>query len=253
MYTVKHQYVAHPITPNRERSEMKDMQERLANSGTQPSAGRARLSRDRVLRTAMALADKHGLQGLTMRNVAQALSAAPMALYRHVANKEDLVDGLIDLVFAELSLPSQEGDWKAAMRDRAHSVREALLRHRWAVGILESSTQPGPANLRHHDAVIGSLRAAGFDMAMVAHAYAVLDSYIYGFAQTEMNLPIESMDEVAGVAQEMLEAFSASEYPNLVAFTTQHIMKPGYDYGGDEFDYGLALILEGLDRALQTR
>ena len=133
------------------------------------------------------------------------------------------------------------------MRRRAISLRDALLRHRWAIGLMESRRNPGPANLRHHDAVIGNLRAAGFDMAMAAHAYSLLDAYIYGFALTKMNLPFETAADVAEMAQTMLEPFPLDEYPNLVAFITEHAMKPGYDFG-DEFEYGLDLVLDGLER-----
>ena len=133
------------------------------------------------------------------------------------------------------------------MRERAISVRDALVRHRWAIGLMESRRAPGPANLRHHDAVIGSLRAGGFDIEMAAHAYSLLDSYIYGFALTKMNLPFQSSEEVGDVAEAMLEPFPAGEYPHLLEFLTDHVMQPGYDYG-DEFEYGLDLILDGLER-----
>ncbi len=212
---------------------------------------RGRLSRERVLRTAIAHADAGGLEALSMRKLAEELAVAPMALYRHVASKDDLVDGMVDIVFSEIGLPSGGADWRTAMRQRAISVRDVLARHRWAIGLMESRTNPGPANLRHHDAVIGRLRAGGFDMAMAAHAYSLLDSYIYGFALTKMNLPFESGDDIADLAQTMLEPFPVNEYPNLVAFITEHAMKPGYDYG-DEFEYGLDLILDGLERARGT-
>jgi len=208
---------------------------------------RGRLSRERVLRAAIAHADAGGLEALTMRNLAEELEVAPMALYRHVANKDDLIDAMIDAVFSEISLPLGGADWRTAMRQRAISVREALSRHRWAIGLMESRRSPGPANLRHHDAVIGKLRAAGFDIAMAAHAYSLLDSYIYGFALTKLNLPFDTSVEIADVAQSMLEPFPANEYPNLVEILTEHVMKPGYDYG-DEFEYGLDLILDGLER-----
>ncbi len=207
---------------------------------------RGRLSRERVLRAAIAHADAGGLEALTMRNLAEELEVAPMALYRHVANKDDLIDAMIDVVFSEISLPLGGADWRTAMRQRAISVREALSRHRWAIGLMESRRSPGPANLRHHDAVIGKLRAAGFDIAMAAHAYSLLDSYIYGFALTKLNLPFDTSVEIADVAQSMLEPFPANEYPNLVEILTEHVMKPGYDYG-DEFEYGLDLILDGLE------
>jgi AcrR family transcriptional regulator len=211
---------------------------------------RSRLSRERVLKVAIAHADAGGLDALSMRKLAEELDVAPMALYRHMANKEDLIDGMVDVVFSEVGLPSVGPDWRTAMRRRAMSLRDVLARHRWAIGLMESRRNPGPANLRHHDAVIGSLRASGFDMALVAHAYSVLDSYIYGFAQTKMNLPFETSEQVAEVAQSMLQPYPVNEYPNLVEFLAEHVMKPGYDYG-DEFEYGLELILDGLERALQ--
>jgi AcrR family transcriptional regulator len=204
-----------------------------------------------VLRAAIAHADAGGLDALSMRKLAEELDVAPMALYRHVANKDDLIDGMVDVVFSEVGLPSIGPDWTTPMRQRAISLRDVLARHRWAIGLMESRRNPGPANLRHHDAVIGSLRAGGFDMALVAHAYSVLDGYIYGFALTKMNLPFESGDDVAEIAETMLEPFPVNDYPNLVAFLIEHVMKPGYDYG-DEFEYGLDLILDGLERARQT-
>jgi AcrR family transcriptional regulator len=210
---------------------------------------RGRLSRDRVLEVAIGHADQAGLEGLTMRTLAEMLEVAPMALYRHVINKNDLIDAMVDVVFGEIGLPSGGADWKTAMRRRAVALRDVLGRHRWAVGLMESRRRPGPANLRHHDAVIGKLRSSGFDLEMAAHAYSLLDSYIYGFALTKMNLPFAPTEEVADVAQGMLNAFPATEYPNLVEFVTDHAMKPGYDYG-DEFEYGLDLILDGLENAL---
>ena len=181
-----------------------------------------------------------------MRKLGQELGVEAMALYHHFANKEDLVNGMVDLVFGEIELPASAGNWRTAMRQRAIAVRDALLRHRWAIGLMESRRRPGIANLRHHDAVIGSLRAGGFDIAMAAHAYSLLDSYIYGFALTKMNLPFESSDDIAEVAQSMLEPFTPDEFPNMVEILTDHVMKPGYNHG-DEFEYGLDLILDGLE------
>ena len=220
----------------------------ISNQTASRAGSRNRLSRERVLRAAMASADAGGLEALSMRTLAEALSVAPMALYRHVANRDDLVDAMVDVVFSEVELPPGDGDWKSAMRRRAISLRDVLSRHRWAIGLMESRANPGPASLQHHDAVIGSLRAGGFSMEMAAHAYSLLDSYIYGFALTKMNLPFETGEQVADVAQTMLQPFPMDAYPNLVAFITEHAMKPGYDYG-DEFAYGLELILDGLDRA----
>jgi len=202
----------------------------------------------RVLEAAMHLADEGGLDALSMRKLGQALGVEAMALYYHFANKDKVLDGMVDLVFSEVALPVIGADWRTAMRERAMSLRDVLARHRWAIGMMESRVNPGPANLRHHDAVLGCLRAAGFDLALTAHAASALDSYIYGFALTKMNLPFDDTSDIAEVAQEMLEPFPVNEYPHLVEFITDHAMQPGYDYA-DEFEYGLDLLLDGLDGA----
>jgi AcrR family transcriptional regulator len=218
----------------------------MSTQGNAGSRRRKPLTRERVLQTAVRRADESGIESLSMRKLGQELGVEAMALYHHFANKDDLVDGMVDLVFGEIELPASAGNWRTAMRGRAIAVRDALLRHRWAIGLMESRRRPGIANLRHHDAVIGSLRAGGFDIAMAAHAYSLLDSYIYGFALTRMNLPFETSDDVAEVAQSMLEPFTPNEFPNLVEILTDHVMKPGYNHG-DEFEYGLDLILDGLE------
>jgi AcrR family transcriptional regulator len=220
----------------------------MTTQATPGADTRSRLSRERVLRTAIDQADARGLEALSMRKLADVLEVAPMALYRHVANRDDLIDGMVDIVFSEVALPSSGTDWKTAMRRRAISLRDVLSRHRWAIGLMESRRHPGPANLRHHDAVLGSLRAGGFDIVGAAHAYSLLDSYIYGFALTKMNLPFETAEEIGDVAQEMLEPFPLNAYPNLMEILTEHVMKPGYDYG-DEFAYGLDAILDSLERS----
>ena len=223
----------------------------MTTQTTTRSQPRAPLSRERVLNTALKLADQGGLESLSMRKLGQELGVEAMAVYYHFSNKDEVLDGIVDLVFGEIDLPVAGADWKTAMRQRAISLRDVLARHRWAIGMMESRRNPGPANLRHHDAVIGNLRAAGFDMEMVAHAYSLLDGYIYGFALTKMNLPFDSGDDVAGLAQDMLEPFPLGEYPNLVAFITEHATKPGYDFG-DEFEYGLDVILDGLEKLRGT-
>lgn len=217
-------------------------------STTKPA--RRPLTRDRVLRTALALADENGIESLTMRRLGQALGVEAMSLYNHVANKDQLLDGMVDLVFGEIGLPSADDDWKPAMRRRAISARQALTRHRWAIGLMESRTSPGAATLRHHDAVIGSLRAAGFSIGMAAHAFSVLDSYIYGFALQEASLPFESAEETADVAEMILAHMPPGEYPHLTEMAVEHVMQPGYEYG-NEFTYGLDLILDGLARAVE--
>jgi AcrR family transcriptional regulator len=212
----------------------------------------APLTRDRVLRTALALADDHGLDWLSMRKLGQALGVEAMSLYHHVANKEDLIDGMVDLVFAEIELPSAQDDWKSGMRRRARSTRQVLARHPWASGLMESRRAPGPATLRHHDTVLGCLRAAGFSLVLVAHAYAALDSYIYGFALQERTLPLGTPEQNAEVAQAILAGFPVEQYPHLAEFATKHVMQPGYDFGA-EFEFGLDLLLDGLEHAALAR
>jgi len=216
-----------------------------AKPTTQP---RSPLSRERVLRAAIAFADSSGISSLSMRKLGEVLGVEAMSLYNHVASKGDLLDGMIDLVFSEIGLPSGEADWKTAMRQRAVSARQVLSRHRWAIGLMESRSSPGPATLRHHDAVIGSLRGAGFPIALAAHAFSVLDSYIYGFALQEASLPFGTPEETAQVAQEIYGQFSAGQYPYLTELAVAHVLQPGYDFG-DEFETGLDLILDSLQAA----
>ena len=172
------------------------------------TAPRTPLSRERVLRAAVAFADERGIASLSMRKLGQALEVEAMSLYNHVASKGDLLDGMIDLVFSEIGLPSGEAGWKTAMRQRAVSARQVLSRHRWAIGLMESRSSPGPATLRHHDAVIGSLRGAGFPVALAAHAFSVLDSYIYGLALQEASLPSGTGEETADLARMIMARFT---------------------------------------------
>jgi AcrR family transcriptional regulator len=212
---------------------------------------RAPLSRERVMRAAVALADKGGIESLTMRRLGQELRVEAMSLYNHVANKEDIVDGIVDLVFGEIDVPSDGAGWKTAMRQRAISARDVLLRHPWATSLMQSRTKPGPATLRHNDSVLGSLRAAGFTVEMAAHAFSVMDGYIYGFALQQMNLPSHSSEEATQLAEGILRQLPANEYPHLAEMITEHAMNPGYDYA-DEFEFGLDLILDGLERVRET-
>jgi AcrR family transcriptional regulator len=204
------------------------------------------LTRELVLHAAVALADQSGSESLSMRKLGEAVGVEAMSLYHHVANKEDLLDGMIDVVFGEIDLPSGREDWKTAMRQRAISARRVLSRHGWAIGFMESRNSPGPATLRHHDAVIGCLRDAGFSIELAAHAFSVLDSYIYGFALQERSMPFHTPEETAELAPDILAGFPADKYPHLVELTTQHVLRPGYDYD-NEFEFGLDLILDGLE------
>ena len=174
-----------------------------------------------------------------------------MAIYHHVANKDEILDGIIDMVFAEIDLPSAEIDWKSAMRQRAVSARRVLARHPWAIPLMESRSNPGSETLRQHDAVIGTLRRAGFSIAMTAHAYSLLYSYTYGFAlQESVSLPFDK-ETAPEAAKKILEKSPTDSYPHLRELATEHILQPGYDYG-NEFEYGLDLILHSLDQILHS-
>jgi len=204
------------------------------------------LSKQRVVLEAIRLADREGVDGLSMRRLATALDAGAMSLYRYVANKDELLDAMIDIVFAEIDLPTDETDWQSAMRQRAVSVRQVLTRHSWAIGLLESRTSPGPANLRHHEAVTRCLRRAGFSVVMATHANWLLDSYVYGFVLQEARLPFDTADNLADMAERTyLPQLPPDEFPYLnesaAAFAAS-----GY-VPADEFMFGLDLVLGALE------
>ena len=203
---------------------------------------RERLDRGRVVSAAVAVADADGMEGVTMRSLASALEVVPMALYKHVANKDELLDAMVDTVFEEVRFSTRRG-WRPALRQRAVSMRRALLRHRWAIGLMESGT-PGPANLRHHNDVLGCLRQdAGLDLRSAVHAYSLMDAYIYGFALQERNPAIDIPKE----ARRRLEQISrrhptvAEDHPHL-AEVVAGLTASGHDLNV-EFEFGLDLIL----------
>jgi AcrR family transcriptional regulator len=184
-----------------------------------------------------------------MRKLAKELGVEAMSLYNHVASKDDLLDGMVDIVFGEIEPPPTDVDWKTAMRTRAVSTREVLGRHRWAIGGMEGRSSHGAANLNLHNAVLGCLRAAGFSIEMTVHAYSVLDAYIYGFALQERDMSSETADDFAAEAQRQMREYQAvlSEYPHLVEVVGGYVAKAGYDYA-TEFVFGLDVILDALDR-----
>ena len=212
------------------------------------------LTRDRVLSAAVALADERGLAELTMRKLANELDVEAMSLYNHVANKGDLLDGMIEVVFSEIEPPIAGGDWKAELRKRAVSTRAALLRHRWAVGEMEGRGSFGPSNMKVHDAVLGCLRAAGFSIEMTVHAMSVQDAYIYGFALQQTDMSPETADDFAVVAQSQMVTYAdvLSDYPNLVEVVGGYVANVGYDYES-EFLFGFEVIVDGLERLLNRR
>jgi AcrR family transcriptional regulator len=195
------------------------------------------------------VADAGGLTGLTIRSLAAVLEVKPMAVYHHVANKDEILDGIVDLVFREIDLPVSGGEWREEILRRASSMRLALRAHPWAIGLMESRRSPGATTLRHHDVVLGTLRRAGFPVELAAHAYALLDAYVYGFALQEASLPFDRPDSAAEVTGTIMEGFAADEYPYLVEIATHFVMQPGYAFG-NEFEFGLGLILDGLSDQL---
>lgn len=221
----------------------------MASKASAPVMRKQRLTVDRVLDGAMALADEIGVHALTIRRLAEALDTRPMTIYHHLPGKEAILDGMVDRVFAQIARPPADLGWKAAMRHRCMSAREVLNRHPWAAPLMEARTNPGPETLGHHDAVLGCLRAGGLSLAMTAHAYSLLDSYIYGFALTEASMPATGGTEMADLAAGLIEPLSDGAFPHLGEFTTGHVLQPGYDYRA-EFEYGLDLILDALEQGV---
>jgi AcrR family transcriptional regulator len=207
------------------------------------TSSRVPLSRERVLQAALALADEGGVEAVSMRRLGQALGVEAMSLYKHVADKEAILDGIADLVMDEVEVPSPDLDWRTSIRRSAISAHEALRRHPWAGVVLESRLNPGPARLRYLDAVVGVLRGAGFETAIVARAFMALDSHTYGFTMQELALPFDA-GSASGVAEEMAARVFADAYPNLLAMAELAMSgAPMLD-----FEFGLDLLLDGLER-----
>jgi AcrR family transcriptional regulator len=217
------------------------------------AAARAPLTRDRALQVAVALADAGGIESLSMRKLARELGVKAMSLYYHVKSKEDILDGMVDIVFCDIDLPSTGADWKTAMRARAESTRRVLKRHPWAISLIDSRTTPGAATLKHLDAVIGFLTKAGFTIAMAAHAMSLLDSYVRGFAMQETSLPLDEAGDIGAVTEDIMEQqhMMAGAFPHLAQMAEKLILQPGYAYG-NEFEFGLPVILNGIEAALAS-
>ena len=209
---------------------------------------RQTLTRDRVLEGAVALADEIGIEALTIRRLAEVLGTKPMTIYYHVPSKDEIVDGMVEVVFSEIDKPPVDQDWRSAIRRRCVSARAVIGRHPWAAPLMESRTSPGPENLGHHEAVLACLRRGGLSWQMTAHAYAVLDAFVYGFAFQEATLPRQVEGEFVEVARDIAAAFDPDAFPHMVDFTVNHVFQPGYEFG-DSFDFGLDLILDGIEQA----
>ncbi|MEC5179898.1 TetR/AcrR family transcriptional regulator C-terminal domain-containing protein [Arthrobacter sp. CG_A4] len=206
---------------------------------------RTPLSRDRIVNAAAAVADRAGVPAVSMRSVAKVLGVEAMSLYHHIPNKEALLDDLADWVFERIEMPEVGDTWREAMTARARSARSVLTAHPWALGMMESRPNPGPALLQHHDRLIGVLMTEGFSAALATHAFSAIDAYVYGFALTETSLPFEPGDGAEGAFAAKV-APSAELYPYLVRSLAELLGDGGYAFA-NEFDYGLELLLEGLE------
>ncbi len=210
---------------------------------------RTPLSRERVLQAALTLADKEGIEALSMRRLGEELGVEAMSLYKHAANKDDILDGIVDLVAGEIELPTIGGDWKVSMRRRASSAHEVLLRHPWAAMLFVSRANVGPAMLRYVDATIGCLREAGFSYKMADHAWNAIDNHVYGFTLQKLNFPLKP-EEYAQAAKAFLPQIPPDRYPYLNGLSQEVIA--GRHNGLHDFQFGLDLILDGLERLLRT-
>src|SRR5712691_539571 len=207
------------------------------------------LSRERVLRAAVTLADEGGIEALSMRKLAKELGVEAMSLYNHVANKDEILDGIIDVVASEIDLPSDGADWKTAMRRSAISTRDVLLRHPWACSLWMSRQGGGSARLRRGDWMLRTLREAGLSKELIYHAFHIVESHILGFTFQQLSFPYRE-EELAGMAATFLQQLPVDEYPDFVEHVMQHLEPRHGDEGG--FEFGLDLVLDGLERLRDT-
>ncbi|MGL5867128.1 MAG: DUF429 domain-containing protein [Dermatophilaceae bacterium] len=216
-----------------------------------PRTPRTGLTRDRVVAAAVALADDRGLAAASMRAVATSLGVEAMSLYHHVRGRDDLLDGMVDAVFAEIHQPAAGTNWRGELRLRSVSGREALRRHPWAVGLMDSRRTPGPAAIAHHDAVLGCLRTAGFDLAATGSAAALLDAHLYGFVLQELALPFETEGDLAEIGAQILDDAVAAAYPWFTEYARDRALQPGWSFA-PEFEIGLDLVLTSVATLLVT-
>jgi AcrR family transcriptional regulator len=213
-------------------------------------ASRPPLTKDRILGAAVDLVDRSGLEALTMRRLGSELGFEAMSLYKHVANKDEILDGMVELVVSRIEIPEEGSEWRNAMRRRAVSAREVLGRHSWAIGLLESRGFQGPAAMRYIDAILGNLTSSGFSIETAAHAFWLLDCYVYGQVIQETSMTPSTPEDPAESPPPAPEQTTMKEYPHLIAMY-QHAQTFGYTFDG-EFEFGLELILDGLERHRST-
>jgi AcrR family transcriptional regulator len=214
------------------------------------AANRAPVNRERTLEVALALADSEGIEAVTMRRLARELGVEAASLYHHIKGKEQILDGLVELVAAEIELPKPSADWRETVSHRAHRTRAVLRHHPWAVSLMASRTSPGPATLGLLEAGIRCFREGGFSVPLAAHAISTVDSYVHGFVLQEVNLPFRDESELAAMTAAIMQTFPAAEFPYLFEMTVEHVLRPGYDYGA-EFDSGLTVVLDGIVTLLE--
>jgi AcrR family transcriptional regulator len=212
-------------------------------------ATRAPVNRARALEVALVVADSEGIEAVTMRRLARELGVEAASLYHHVRGKGEILDGLVDVVAAEIEVPAPGGDWRDVICRRAQNTRAVLLKHPWAVSLMASRTTPGPATLSLLEAGIRAFREGGFSVLLAAHAVSAVDSYVHGFVLQEVNLPFRDESELAAMTGAIMEQFPAADYPYLFELTIEHVLQPGYAYG-NEFESGLAIVLGGITASL---
>lgn len=209
-----------------------------------PRAPRNTLTQDKVLATALELLDDDGLGAFTIRELAARLDVRPMSIYHYTPSKEALLDALVDVVFGEVYVPIPGGEWRTELTRRSVSMREALARHRWALPVMETRTHPGPATLSNHEGVLAVLRTAGFTLEATAHAYAILDAFVYGFSLQE------AMLEAAGLpddSAELAQGMDLTRYPRVAELAASYTAAETYPFAAS-FDVGLRVTLDGIER-----
>ena len=216
---------------------------------TNEAATRAPVNRDRAVERAVVVADGEGIEAVTMRRLARELGVEAASLYHHVSGKDEILDGLVNRVSAEIELPSRTDGWRPSIRRRAHNTRAVLRRHPWAVALMASRTTPGPATLRLLEAGISYFREGGLSVEAAAHAISTVDSYVHGFVLQEVNLPFRNESELTAMTSAIMDQFPRADFPHLFELTTEHVLQPGYNYG-NEFDIGLEVVLDGVDSQL---
>lgn len=209
------------------------------------------LTQERIVDAAIRVADRGGLAQVSMRNVGRELDVEAMSLYHHIAGKEPLLDAMVEWIFARIRRPEPDAPWRAEMTARAASARSVLAGHPWALGLIESRRTPGPGTLLHHESVLACLRRNGFSVALAAHAFSALDAYVYGFVLTEVNLPFEAGESAEAFTDSIRSIMPAGQYPNLAEMIRVQVVGRPYDYG-DEFGFGLDLVLDSLERHLAS-